>query len=384
MIHTLIQQRPHRVTIPANAITKFEPLVPIEIHITGNFTTLKSENISLKIEKLKDPLSEYLGAILYNKTSNFSITFDEPEDSSEPSRMEKLVNWVKQSKFTSCDLLVGPSGVWVGPRGALKKPDFASDEAILAKSLHLDTMPCGNTNRIASFTVSVIKTVDKLGMKSVIISFPDKENDVLCIESLDSKKDYSIVSAKAMFVEVPIAEVASLPVAELADAAPMVIQQGDETLMEVPPTVAEAINTAITEDTIPTEMKESIDAAIKKAEQVVSIKPVEITDAQKAITETAIVEAIDPEKVVNIDTKTKKTAKLLKNEIEKTKAELEKELKSESIDMNRIIALTLRLDTEGGRFIEIVLSLKKNWIPILNIDEKFKEDAAKAYPHLTQ
>lgn len=407
-----------RFTIPATAIAKFDPSAPIEIHISGATTTLKSGRISLKIEKVKDPLSVYIANNALNNKSSFSISLDEPENSSEPSRIEKLINWLKQSKSTSCDLLVGPSGIWVGPRGALKKPDFASDEVTLAKSLHLDTKPCGNTNRIASFTVSVIKAIAKLGMKSVKISFPEKEGDVICIESLYPEKEYSLISTKAQFVEIPITEVVAIPEAELADSKPLVIEKGGETLMEVTPSVAEAIQTAIAEDKVPETIKETVEAAVETmsnetlsvikgiakgdksaitklkeqnaftengeeaANAVVSTQPA-VADAQQAIAETAIVEAIDVDSnVIQLDPKTKKKAKTVKEAVQATKAELETELKSESVDLNRIIALTLRLDTVGGRFIEIVFSLQTNWIPVLNIDEKFKEDAAKTYPHL--
>lgn len=191
-------------------------------------------------------------------------------------------------------------------------------------------MPCGNTNCIASIPRVVIETIEKLGMKKdVKISFPDKEGDVLYIESCHDN-GYSEISVKAQFVEIPIAEVVAIPEAKLTDSKPLVIEQGGETLMEVTPSVAEAIQTAIAEDSIPPEIKEAVEAAvetmsnetlsvikgiakgdesaIKKlkgqnafaeegqeaANAVVSTQPA-VADAQQAIAETAIVEAIDPD-----------------------------------------------------------------------------------------
>ncbi len=117
----------------------------------------------------------------------------------------------------------------------------------------------------------------------------------------------------------------------------------------------------------------------------VSIKPVEITDAQKVIAETAIVEVINPDNVVNLEPKAKKKAKVVKEAIKATKAELESEIKkTESVDLNRIIALTLKLETLGGRFIEITFSLRTKWYPTLTITEEVKEEARKQYPQLTQ
>lgn len=373
-----------RIFLPTKAILELPSNEKLEIHVGGRHLILKAGSVTVKIERFKDPLTHYISKNFSEKRGKLSVTLTEPESSTDPSRMEKLINWQTQTKAKACDLIAGPSGIWVKPTTKSKNLDFLKGKEIPNNALQLFDKPCGNINRIASIPRVVIETIEKLGMKQdVKIGFPDKEGDVLYIESCHDN-GYSEISTKAQFVEVPIAEIVAIPEAELADSKPLVIEKGGETLMEVAPTVAEAINTAIAEDSIPPEMKKSVEAAIEKAEQVVSIKPVEITDAQKAIAETAIVEAIDPNNVVNLDPKTKKKAKLLQETVKETKAELETELKSESIDLKRIIALTLRLDTAGGRFIEIVFSLQTNWIPVLNIDEKFKEDAAKAYPHLAQ
>jgi hypothetical protein len=422
-----------RIFLPAKAIMELPSNEKLEIHVGGRHLMLKAGSVTVKIERFKDPLTLYISNNFHEKRGKLSFTLTEPDSSTAPSRMEKLINWQNQTKAKACDLIAGPNGIWVKPTTKVKNLDFLETKEIPANTLQLFDMPCGNTNRIASIPRVVIETIEKLGIKKdVKIGFPEKEGDVLYIESggNDLSHSYSEISVKAQFVEIPIAEVVAMPVAELADSKPLVIEKGGETLMEVAPTVAEAIQTAIAEDSIPEAMKESVTAAVEKAETlmekaetmsnetlavlddikkgkksatqkangqnnafaengqeaanaVVSTQSAEVADAQKAIAETAIVEAIDIDSnVIQLDTNTKKKAKAIKEKVEATKAELESELKSESINMNRIIVLTLRLDTVGGRFIEIVFSLQTNWIPVLNIDEKFKEDAAKTYPNL--
>jgi hypothetical protein len=342
-----------RVFLPTKAILELPSNEKLEIHVGGRHLLLKAGSITVRIERFKDPLFTYIHQIFNEKRGTLSFTLMEPESPTEPSRMEKLINWQNQTKAKACDLIAGPNGLWAKPTTKVKNLDFLKSKEIPNNALQLFDMPCGNINRIASIPRVVIEAIEKLEIKKdVTIFFPEKEGDTLCIKSMN-ESEYSEIWVKSQFVEFPIAEVVAMPVAELADSKPLVIEKGGETLMEVVPTVAEAINTAI-------------------------------ADAQKAIAETAIVEAIDPNNVVTLDSKTKKKAKLLQEAVQATKMELETELKSESIDLNRIIELTLRLDTVGGRFIEIVFSLKKNFISVLNIDEKFKEDAAKAYPHLAQ
>ena len=408
--------------LPAKAILKLPSNEAMEIRVGGQHLLLKAGTMTVKIERFKDPLNAYIEST-FKKRGSLSVSFDEPQSSTDPSRMEKLINWLDQTKAKACDLIAGPDGIWVKPSKKGENLDFLKSKKIPVNTLQLSDIPCGNTNRIYSFPAEmVIKTIKLLEMKDVRITFPEEQGDILHIESFD---EFSELSVKGKYEEILIAE--EIPVAELIDEKPLVMVDGETTFIESPTTITEAIETAVATDSIPTNLKEVVQALQEKAEEVtgkndnisfrvvteqpkkgkktvaatqpndfaeagqeasnaiVPTHPAEVADAQKAIAETAIVEAINPDNVVSLEPKAKAKAAKVKEAVKATKAELESEIKkTESVDLNRIIALTLKLETLGGRFIEIAFSLHTKWYPTLTITEEVKEEARRQYPQLTQ
>ena len=417
---TLPEDICHRITLPSIAITKLNPELPIEIHI-GPSMSIKSGKVSIKIEKLQDPMVAHLSTQFYKKKGGLPILFDEPENSSEPTRMERLVNWAEQTKTSYGEFLVSPSGIWIGPKGFVKS-GFETNP----KVLQLSDDPIAQTMIAAVPVKMLVEAIKTMGLKNVRIFFPDKEGDTFQIEDLDGVK---IINVKAQLIEAPSDAIASLPIAELLDETPVEIVQGETTLVEAAPTIAEAIQKAVEENKVPEEMKESIQAAqsaieeskapkkakksSKKAEQLLQEAGVAFAEipsgvieseattevasndfgsgasnaivpsaATKLVEKAEIVENIDTN-VVPIDAAKKRTAKALQSEVSDARKQLQTEIEKENPDPNRIAQLSLRIDTVGGRFIEIIFKLHVSFWPTLTISEQVKQEAKEAYPHLT-
>jgi serine/threonine protein kinase len=109
-----------RFCIPAIVVGKLNPELPIEIH-TGSSMAIKSGNTAITIERLKDPLFAHLTDKFYDKMGEIHIEFLDSATPAEPTRMEKLVDWAKQTQTTLGELLLSPSGLWIGPKGFVKK-----------------------------------------------------------------------------------------------------------------------------------------------------------------------------------------------------------------------------------------------------------------------
>lgn len=355
---SLMKGTHQRITLPTSAITKLDPALPVEIQL-GPSMYLKSGDVSIKIEKLKDPLAIYLISQFYGNKGETMIAFHEPKSSSEPSRMDKIVNWSEQTKASVGNLLVSSSGIWIGPKGFVKK-GFESN----LKALQLSDTPIPS-QAIAQFPVKVlVSAITLMDIKNdVKIFFPTKEGETLQFES-----ENAIISMKAQLIEAPADAIASLPVEQLLDETPITKVEGETTLVEAPPTILEAIEQAIEEDNVPQKLKESV----QMAQTMIEEKLVEKAD---------FIEKMDTN-IVPLDSTKRQKVQALQKKIKKTAEQLKTEMQKDDRDPNLIVRLTWRIDTLGGRFIQIIFALETCWWPTLTISEEVKQQAKESYPQL--
>ena len=356
---TLPEDICHRITLPSIAITKLDPELPLEIHI-GPSMSIKSGKVSIKIEKLQDPMVAHLTTQFYAKKGGLMISFAEPENSSEPTRMERLVNWAEQTKTSYGELLVSPSGVWIGPKEFVKS-GFETNP----KVLQLSDIPIAQTMIAAVPVKMLVEAIKTMGLRNVRIFFPDKEGDTFQIEDLDGVK---IINVKAQLIEAPSDAIASLAIQELLNETPIEVVKGETTLVEATPTIAEAIQQAVEENKIPQEMKESIQAAQTAIEE-------------GFVEKAEIIEKMDTN-IVPLDSGKRRKAQALQQEIKETAKQLKTEMQKDDRDPNLIVKLIWRIETLGGRFIQITFALETHWWPTLTISEEVRKQAKEAYPEL--